>query len=287
MLYEAEPVLSGFSQQVREGLAEFTQIAWGPLIARTLSGIVGVVVMLGLLKWVDVLLVRTIRKNNRTSLFSGFLRKVLLWACFGCILIWFVSHMGFDLKPLLTGLGVTGVVLGFALQETLGNFFSGLMIIINQPFNIGDYIETGSFGGTVTDMDMNRVELSSPDGKRIAMSNKLVWGNPIVNYSSVQRRRVDMSASASYGSDVAKVKRILTDLILSYPEVLPSPAPTVEVGSLAGSEIEFVVRPWVKPSDYWKVRWRFQAQWYDTLTNAGIDVPYDQLDVHLIPPEKA
>ncbi|MDD7202134.1 MAG: mechanosensitive ion channel family protein [Sphaerochaetaceae bacterium] len=289
MFFDAEvspDEVESFSQQLMNGVMSFSKMNWSTICARLLSGLLGVLVMYVLVKWLDMLIGRALNRNNRMGLLGNFLRKLVRWICFVCIGIWFVSHLGLDMKPLIAGIGVTGVVLGFALQETIGNFFSGLMIIINHPFNIGDYIESGSFSGTVTDMDMNRVELLTPDNKRITMSNKLVWGNPVVNYSAMDKRRVDMTASAAYGSDISKAKKVLADLVMSYPEVLPSPAPTVEVGSLGDSEINFIVRPWVKPSDYWTVMWRFQGQWYDALINAGIDVPYDQLDIHIVPPDK-
>ena len=273
-----------FAQQLVNGVMSFSKMDWTAISAKTISGLVGVLVMFCLVKWVDMIVGKTLNRCNKIGLLGTFLRKMMRWLCFAFIAIWFVNHLGIDMKPVLAGIGVTGVVLGFALQETIGNFFSGLMIIINRPFNIGDYIESGSFGGTVTDMDMNRVELLTPDNKRITMSNKLVWGNPVVNYSAMDKRRVDMTATASYDSDIAKTKQVLSDLIASYPEVLPAPAPTIEVGALEDSAITFIVRPWVKPSDYWTVKWRFQAQVCDTLAKAGIEVPYNQLDVHIIPP---
>lgn len=273
---------ASFVDQVTEGLLSVGQIHWATFFSKLCTGLIGVLVMLLLVKWADMAIGRTMRGNKRISLLGNFIRKLVRVLCYCIIAIWFTGHLGLDMKPLIAGVGVTGVVLGLALQETIGNFFSGLMIIVNQPFNIGDYIESGAFSGTVTDMDMNRVELLTPDNKRITMSNKLVWGNPVVNYSAMDKRRVDMTASVAYGSDLDKAKKVLGDLLKTYPEVLPTPEPTIEVGSLDDSSIDFLVRPWVKPADYWPVLWRFQKDWYDTLTKAGIQVPYNQLDVHII-----
>ena len=216
-----------FARQLVNGVMSFSKMDWAAISAKTISGLVGVLVMFCLVKWGDMIMGKALNRCNKIDLLGTFLRKMLRWLCFAFIAIWFVNHLGIDMKPVLAGIGVTGVVLGLALQETIGNFFSGLMIIINRPFNIGDYIESGSFGGTVTDMDMNRVELLTPDNKRITMSNKLVWGNPVVNYSAMDKRRVDMTATAAYDSDIAKTKQVLSDLIASYPEVLPAPAPTI------------------------------------------------------------
>lgn len=183
--------------------------------------------------------------------------------------------------PVIAGLGITGVILGFAFQETIGNLLSGMMIVINSPFRIGDYIETGSFSGTVTDMDLVRITLSTPDNKKITLSNKLVWGSPIVNYSDIERRRVELSVSVAFGSDIPRVKELLRSLITSYAEVLTTPAPVIEATKLTSSSIDLVVRPWVKPTDYWKVHFRFNAEIYDYLTAAGVEIPYEQLQLHL------
>ncbi len=183
---------------------------------------------------------------------------------------------------MLAGLGITGVILGFAFQETIGNLLSGVMIVINAPFRIGDYIETGSFSGTVTDMDMICVILSTPDNKKITMSNKLVWSNPIVNYSNIERRRVELAVSVSYQADLTLAKQVIKNILDSYPEVLCEPAPIIEVNKLNTSSIDFVVRPWTKPADYWKVYWRFNGEILQRLAEAGLSVPFNQLDVHII-----
>lgn len=284
ILFDADVVAEGvsFEQQFVQGFKDLATVNWTLLLARLLTGLIGAAVMVLLVKWLDFFIKRALAKYKSTSLLANFIRKLVKYVLWAVIAIWFLGHVGLDMKPMLAGIGVTGVVLGLAMQETLGNFFSGLMIIVNQPFKIGDYIETGSFSGTVTDMDMNRIVLLTPDNKRITMSNKLVWGNPVVNYSAMDKRRVDMVASVSYDADIPKAKQVITEIIASYPEVLPNPAPTVEVGTLGDSSIDFIVRPWVRPADYWKVLWRFQAEIYPKLDAAGIDVPYDQLDVHIV-----
>jgi small conductance mechanosensitive channel len=130
-------------------------------------------------------------------------------------------------------------------------------------------------------MDLICVSLATPDNKSITMSNKLVWGNPIVNYSNMDKRRVDMTTSVAYGTDISQVKTLLMQMLASYPEVLPNPQPVVEVSKCADSSIDFMVCPWVKPQDYWTVKWRFQSEEYDKLTASGIEIPFNQLDVHI------
>ena len=190
---------------------------------------------------------------------------------------------GIDLTPVLAGLGITGVVLGFALQESISSLFSGIMIAINNPFRVGDWVEIGQDGvaGTVNAMDMMCVTLSTGDNKKYTVSNKYVWNNTILNYSYIERRRIDMSISVGYDMDTDKAKKVLMDLIRSYPEVLPEPEPVVEVNAYGDSGITIIVRPWVSPADYWKVYWRFNGDVLRILRENQLDMPFNQIVVHM------
>ncbi len=221
------------------------------------------------------------RSTKFTPMVCSLIRKctnVLIWII-GAIAV--LQTFGINLTPVIAGLGVSGIVLGFALQESISNFFSGFLIAINNPFNIGDYVEIDSIGGTVTSMDLMCVNLTAPDNRKIVMSNKNVWGSVIVNYSSIERRREDFLVSVSYGTDLDKAKRAITEVIASYPEVLPDPAPVIEVHKLSASSIDFVARPWVRPSDFWSVYWRFQKDIVEKFRSEGIDIPFNQLDVNI------
>ncbi|MGN0905581.1 MAG: mechanosensitive ion channel family protein, partial [Bullifex sp.] len=139
------------------------------------------------------------RHEKFTPLMSGFvfkLLKVVIWL-FAVLLI--LAVWGIDLTPVVAGLGITGVVLGFALQESISSIFSGMMLAINQPFELGDYVDIGSTSGTVRAMDIMSVTLTTPDNRKITMSNKIVWSQVITNYSSMDKRRLDMSAGVAYG----------------------------------------------------------------------------------------
>ena len=151
-----------------------------------------------------------------------------------------------------------------------------------KPFRVGDWVDIGDISGTVKSMDLMCVTLASGDNKKITMNNKSVWGNTIVNYSYIDKRRLDMTVSVRYTDDLEVAKSAIRDLLGSYPEILPDPAPLVEVGSYNDSSITIYVRPWVAPSDYWPVAWRFNSDILKALQSRGIDMPYNQLDVHIV-----
>lgn len=226
------------------------------------------------------------RSKKINELMAKFLLKVISSIGWIIIALVLLDHLGINMAPIIAGLGVTGVILGFAFQESIGNLLSGVMIVINSPFRIGDYVDVGSLSGTVTNMDLMCVTLATPDNKQITLANKLVWGNPIVNYSYTVNRRVDMIVSVAYGTDLQEVKREIKDLFDSYPEVLKDPAPTIEVSKLNDSSVDLIARPWTLPGDYWKIFWRFQNDIYEKLNANGISIPFPQLDVHLYDVDK-
>ena len=216
-----------------------------------------------------------------TLLMAGLVSKIISFIIWVITVVVILGFFGVDLTPVLAGLGITGVVLGFALQESIASLFSGIMIAINNPFRVGDWVDIGDVSGTVTSMDIMCVTLTSGDNKKITMNNKNVWGSTIVNYSYIDKRRLDMTVSVDYSTDTDKAKNIIRALIMSYPEILPDPAPVVEVNSYGASSIDIIVRPYVFPSDYWKVYWRFNAEVLKTLRANGMDMPFNQLVVHL------
>lgn len=254
---------------------------------------IGIIVALSLLTFVIAkIVIKIISKMLRkavkvkngklTPLMAGFILKVVqvvIWVFTALIIL---QIWGINLTPVIAGLGVTGVVLGFALQESISNIFSGLLLALNNPFGIGDYVLLGSIEGTVTGMDAISVTLLSGDNKKITISNKIVLADAIINYSASDIRRVDMAVSVAYGSDLERAKDIITNLVKSYPEVLSDKPVIVEVGALSASSIDFIIRPWSKNSDYWTVKWRFQKEICPALNAAGIEVPYNKLDVNIL-----
>lgn len=248
--------------------------------------LLGIILILIVGKILVILLRRFFRTVLRRSkkindLMAQFLLKVVSVIGWMVVLLIVLDQLGVNLAPIIAGLGVTGFILGFAFQESIGNLLSGVMIVLNSPFRIGDYVDVGSFGGTVKDMDMMCVTLATPDNKRVILANKLVWGQAIVNYSYTENRRVEMGVSVAYESDIEKAKALIWEILNSYPEILSEPVPSVEVNKLNSSSVDLVVRPWTKPADYWAVYFRFQQEVLEKFRAAGISIPFPQLDVRM------
>ena len=240
--------------------------------------IVGKVLIVLLRKWIGKSLANSKKINE---LMQRLILKIVSVVGWMLLLVIVLGQMGVNLAPIIAGLGVTGFILGFAFQETLGNLLAGVMIALNAPFRIGDYVEIGSMSGSIRDMDMMSVTLATPDNKRVIMANKLIWGNAITNYSFTDRRRVELPVSIAYDSDVAKAKEILWDIINGYPEILAEPKPVVAVTKLNDSSVDLIVRPWTLPGDYWPVYFRFQEEVLKRFREGGVEIPFPQMDVHM------
>ena len=277
---------AGLQGQVAEGRALWDQIvAW--LTERGVAYAFNVLaaLLIFLVGWLAIrLLDRGIRKalahGGRKKLLVNFVVSVVTKTCWALLAVTVLSRLGVNVGPLVAGLGVTGFVLGFAFQESLGNLASGLMIAINEPFKVGDFVEAAGHSGSIVEVNMMATVMATPDNKRIVVPNKSVWGGPIVNYSAMATRRVDMQVGIAYGADVARALDVIREAVDAVPGVLPEPAPTVAAAALAESQVTINVRPWARNADYWKVYAATLQSVKDALARAGIEIPFPQVVVH-------
>lgn len=222
------------------------------------------------------------RSGKVTELLEKFTVNVVRKSLWIVAVMLILGQFGIDIGPLIAGLGVTGFILGFAFQETIGNLLAGVMLSLNHPFGIGEYVDIGGTSGTVKDMDMISVTLHTPDNKRIVMANRIVWGKPIINYTVLGTRRAEIIMNIAYGADITQAKQVIRDELAKVAEILPEPAPVVEVISMSDSSVDIVVRPWVETANYWKVVFGLNQSLKEAFDREGIEIPYPQLDVHHI-----
>ena len=220
------------------------------------------------------------KSGKDSTLFANFVKGVTTKACWAMLIVMILSRLGVNVGPLIAGLGVTGFILGFAFQESLGNLASGMMIAINQPFKVNDFIDAAGFSGTVKEVNMMATILSSPDNKKVVMPNKSVWGGPIVNYTALGKRRVDMKIGIAYGENIEKAVKIIKETVAKVPNVLQDPAPAVVVGGLDESQVSINVRPWASCDNYWGVYSATLEAVKAALEKAGISIPFPQLTIH-------
>jgi len=192
-----------------------------------------------------------------------------------------IGKLGVQTTSFIAVLGAAGLAVGLALQGSLANFASGVLMILFKPLKVGDFVEAGGAMGTVKDVQIFCTVLASPDNRKIIVPNSAVMGGNITNFSANDTRRVDMVFGISYEDDIKKAKAVLEEVVNSEPKVLKDPAPTVAVKELADSSVNFVVRPWVNSSDYWGVYFSLTERVKIELEKNGITIPFPQRDLHL------
>lgn len=204
-------------------------------------------------------------------------RKILL--LIGAVVA--VSALGVDIGPLVAAIGAAGLVIGFALQGTLSNFASGIMILMYRPYDVGDVVSAGGVTGKVESMTLVSTTLITPDNQTIIVPNNSVWGGVITNVTGRPTRRVDLVFGIGYNDDIDRAKDVLSEILAGHELILTDPAPMIEVSELADSSVNFIVRPWTRTGDYWQVYWDLHAEVKRRFDAEGIGIPYPQMDVHV------
>lgn len=234
-------------------------------------------------KIVTQIISKTVRasKLQFSQLLQDFFISLSSKIVFALGLLIALSQLGFELGPLLAGFGIAGVIIGFALQDTLSNFASGMMILIYRPFDVGDLINAANVTGRVSHMSLVSTTIKTLDNQRLIVPNNKIWGDTINNITAEHQRRVDMTFGISYSDNVEHAETILKSIVEQHPKVQAHPEPIVKLHTLGESSVDFIVRPWVKPDDYWEVYWDITRAVKIRFDAEGISIPFPQRDVHI------
>ena len=224
---------------------------------------------------------RIMRRANLEATLVGFVANLTFAALMTLVVISAVQQLGVPTTSFVAVVGAAGLAVGFALQGSLANFAAGVLLIVFRPFKAGDFVEAGGVSGTVQEVQVFATVMNTPDNKRIIVPNAAITGGTITNYSVNDTRRIDMVFGIGYGDDVEKAKAVLQELLGKEDRVLADPAATIAVAELADSSVNIVVRPWVKTSDYWSVRFDLIEAAKRRFDAENITIPFPQRDVHL------
>lgn len=212
---------------------------------------------------------------------GSFIKSFLSIAVKIIVLITVAAVVGIPMASFITILGSVAVAVGLALQGSLSNIAGGLLILLNKPFVVGDFISVNGFDGSVTDIGLFYTKLSTTDNRKVVLPNSVVSSNALVNVTEQKTRRVDMDITVDYGSDVEKVKSILLNLANNHSLVLKDPAPMARLSAHGDSALVFVYRVWCNKENYWDVRFDLLESVKAEFDKEGISIPFPQLDVHL------
>lgn len=227
------------------------------------------------------LLSKLLEKNNIDITLIRFLDSIVYYALLIVVLIAAAGQLGINTTSFLTIVGAAGLAVGLALKDSLSNFASGVMLIMFRPYRVGDFVSVGGVSGTVKSIDIFNTTIHSPDNQKYIVPNANITTDVITNVTANDTRRVDLVIGIGYDDDIAKAKNILKDIIKNEKRILEDPATNIAVSELADSSVNFVVRPWVKTSEYWDVYFDLTEKIKVTFDKEGISIPYPQQDVHL------
>lgn len=211
----------------------------------------------------------------------GFVTTIAYWGIMAFVFIAALAKFGIQTASVVAMLGAAGFAVGMAMQGTLANFASGVMIMVFRPFKTGDFIDAAGVKGSVKEISIFSTTLATPDNVRIIVPNGKLYGDIIRNFNGYETRRVDMTVGIGYGSSMDKAMEIVAGLLAADPRVLPEPAPTVAVAELADSSVNIVVRPWVAAGDYWNFYFDFHKAVKEAFDAAGVEIPFPQRTVHM------
>ena len=216
---------------------------------------------------------------------SALLKNILVSTSGGVVMalgvLMALSQVGISLAPMLAGLGVAGFIVGFALQDSLGNFASGAMILIYRPYDVGDLVEVTSAAGLVKKMNLVSTTIATLDNQILVVPNSKIWGDVIKNVTAQKERRIDLEFGIAYDDDIELAERILIEIVSAHEKVLADPEPTVKLHTLGDSSVNFIVRPWTKTENYWNVYWDITREVKLRFDREGISIPFPQRDVHV------
>ena len=226
-------------------------------------------------------LAKTMQKNGVEKTLETFICNLVSMALLVVVVIAAIGQVGIQTTSFIAIFGAAGLAVGLALQGSLSNFASGVLIVLFRPYKVGDFVEAAGISGSVDQVQILTTVLKTGDNKQVIVPNSQIMNSIITNYSAHDTRRLDMVVGVSYEDDLDKVRKTLEEIIAADDRILKDPAPNIAVAELADSSVNFIVRPWCATSDYWPLMWDLTETIKKRFDQEGISFPFPQQDVHL------
>ena len=291
LLASAETVIDlTDAAEVKEELSKLGEWVEG-LLPRMLDFVIEValafvfiVIGMNLIGWVRKILRKSLERNHADTGLVQFLDSLVKYGLYILLALTILQRFGVQTTSIVAAIGSVGVAIGLALQGSLSNFAGGVIIPLIKPFKVGDYGIQGGLEGTVSEIQLFYTTLSTPDNRKIVIPNGQLADNSLINATAADTRRLDIKVGISYNSDIKLAKDILLNLGLNDPDVLQleGKAPMAAVDELGESSVNMLLRVWTPTDKYWDVKFRLNEAVKVSFDEVGIEIPFNQLDVHLI-----
>ena len=273
---------AGMLAQLQSRLAHADWIGllevWG---LRLLSALVILAAGLWLSRKVSKALERALLRANVDPMLGSFLRNIAYFAGVIVVAVAALTQIGVPPASLLAVLGAAGLAIGLALKDSLSNFASGVMLILLRPFRAGDYVQIAGLEGEIEQVRVFQTRMRTIDHRIIVLPNSQITTAPIINFTALPRRRVDLIVGVGYDDDLALARETLLAAARDNPRVLDDPAPDVLVSALAESSVNLVLRAWVATPDVLTAKSELLEAIHAGLRNRGLSIPYPQRDLHV------
>jgi len=224
---------------------------------------------------------KAMQKNQVEKTLETFVCNLVRMALLIVVVIAAIGQLGIQTTSFIAIFGAAGLAVGLALQGSLSNFASGVLIVLFRPYKVGDFVEAAGIAGVVEQVQILTTILKTGDNKQVIVPNSQIMDSIITNYSANDTRRVDLVVGVSYEDDLDKVRKTLEEIVAADERVLAEPAVMIAVSELADSSVNFIVRPWCATSDYWPLTWDLTETIKKRFDQEGISFPFPQQDVHL------
>ena len=217
---------------------------------------------------------------------ASFITSVVSLAAYVGLMLIIIGTLGFSTESIIAAFASVMLAIALGLQNTLASLANGILLIFTKPFQSGDYVDIGGTAGTVKEIKLFSVKIVTPDNLTIVIPNNTVFGSTIINYSRMPLRRIDIVVPLSYDVDVAQVKTLIMDYIKSDARIVNEPSPLFRLTEYGASSLNFTLRAWTNAGIYWDVRFDLLENILELLRANKIEIPFNQLDVHVIKSEE-
>lgn len=234
--------------------------------------------------WVRRAIRKSLEKRSFDTTLTRFFANLARYAILTVVVVGCLGVFGIQTTSFAALVAALGLAVGLAFQGTLGNFAAGIMLLIFRPYKVGDYVRAGGEMGSVEEIELFFTELKTPDNRRVIVPNGPIFAGTIENFSHYDMRRCGIPVGVEYGADIDRTREVLEGAVKTMEGVLDEPAPQIFLKELGGSSVDWEVRVWVKTSEYWDVHQRGVRAVKKALDEAGLGIPFPQMDVHLDDP---
>ena len=246
-----------------------------------LRGLLVLVIGFFLVHWVLKLYDKRKKRVPIEATVWKFIDNLIRIVLYAIVILTAANAMGIPMTSVVTMIASAGVAISLAMQGALSNLVGGFLLLILQPVRVDEYVKIGDLEGTIQKVGVFYTELVTPDNRLISMPNSGMTNTAIVNFSRNGKRRMELKVSVSYSADIREVKAILARAISGKPAVLEEPEPSIQFSACADSSLDFIIRVWAKNADYWPLYYELTESVKLALDEAGIEIPYPQMDVHI------